>query len=167
MDIAHDLQSIGAQEQALVFPHFDAARAWALGNRLHALATARGLAIAIDVGTFGQPLFFAALAGTTPDNVDWVRRKRNVVAHFRRSSYAVGLRMQQAGTTLDAKHGLASADYTPYGGAFPLTVAGVGVVGTITVSGLPQRADHEFVVETLCAELGHDYAALALALARS
>ncbi|WP_179404226.1 heme-degrading domain-containing protein [Burkholderia guangdongensis] len=163
MDIAHDLQSIGAQEQALVFLNFDAARAWALGNRLHALATERGHAIAIDVVTFGQPLFFAALAGTTPDNVDWVRRKRNVVAHFRRSSYAVGLRMQQAGTTLDAKHGLALADYAPHGGAFPLTVAGTGVIGSITVSGLPQRADHEFVVEALCAELGRDYAALALA----
>lgn len=100
MDIAHDLQSIGAQEQALVFPHFDPARAWALGNRMHALATSRGHAIAIDIVTFGQPLFYAALAGATPDNADWVRRKRNVVAHFRRSSYAIGLRMQQAGATL-------------------------------------------------------------------
>ena len=162
MDIALDLQSINAQEQALVFPHFDPARAWALGNRLHALATARGHAVAIDVGTFGQPLFFAALAGTTPDYVDWVRRKRNVVAHFRRSSYAVGLRAQQAGTTLDAKYGLAVAEYAPFGGAFPLTVAGAGVIGTVTVSGLPQRADHELVVEALCAELGCDYAALAL-----
>jgi uncharacterized protein (UPF0303 family) len=163
MDIALDLQSIGAQEQALVFPQFDAARAWALGNRLHALATARGHAVAIDVFSFGQPLFFAALAGTSPDNVDWVRRKRNVVAHFRRSSYAIGLRMQQAGTTLADKHGLPVSEYAPHGGAFPLTVAGVGVIGSITVSGLPQRSDHELVVEALCAELGHDYAALALA----
>jgi uncharacterized protein (UPF0303 family) len=28
---------------------------------------------------------------------------------------------------------------------------------------LPQRADHELVVEALCAELGRDYAALRLA----
>ncbi|MBS6363459.1 heme-degrading domain-containing protein [Burkholderia sp.] len=163
MDIALDLQSIGAQEQALVFSQFDAARAWALGNRLHALATARGHAVAIDICTFGQPLFFAALAGTSPDNVDWVRRKRNVVAHFRRSSYAVGLRMQQAGTTLADKHGLPVADHAPHGGAFPLTVAGAGVIGSVTVSGLPQRADHELVVEALCAELGKNYAELALA----
>ncbi|KVZ07213.1 heme-degrading domain-containing protein [Burkholderia ubonensis] len=163
MDIPLDLQSIGAQEQALVFPRFDAARAWALGSRLHALAASRGHPVAIDIATFGQTLFFAALAGATPDNADWVRRKRNVVGHFRRSSYAIGLRMQQAGTTLADKHGLPVTEYSPHGGAFPLTVDGAGVIGSVTVSGLPQRADHELVVEALCAELGQDYAALALA----
>jgi uncharacterized protein (UPF0303 family) len=163
MDIAHDLQSIAAQEKALVFPRFDAARAWQLGAYLREIATARGLALAIDVRTFGQPLFFSALDGATPDNIDWVRRKSNVVAHFRRSSYAIGLRMQQAGTTLADKHGLPVSEYAPHGGAFPLTVAGAGVIGSVAVSGLPQRADHELVVEALAFELGEDYGKLALA----
>ncbi|WP_027797195.1 heme-degrading domain-containing protein [Paraburkholderia acidipaludis] len=165
MDIAHDLQSIAAQEAALVFPRFDAARAWELGACLHEFARARSLAVVIDVRTFGQPLFFSALEGTTPDNVDWVRRKSRVVEHFRRSSYAIGLRMQQAGTTLAEKHGLPVADYATHGGAFPLAVAGAGVIGSVTVSGLPQRADHELVVEALCALLGADYGQLALAKA--
>lgn len=165
MDIAHDLQSITAQEKALVFPHFDADRAWQLGAYLREIAKARGLVLAIDVRTFGQSLFFCALDGATPDNADWVRRKSNVVAHFRRSSYALGLRMQQAGTTLAEKHGLAASEYAPHGGAFPLTLASTGVIGSVTVSGLPQRADHELVVEALCAHLGHDYRKLALAKA--
>jgi uncharacterized protein (UPF0303 family) len=165
MDIAQDLQSIAAQEAALVFPRFDAARAWELGSFLHELARVRSLAIAIDVRTFGQPLFFSALDGTTPDNVEWVRRKSRVVERFRRSSYAIGLRMQQAGTTLAEKHGLPLADYASHGGAFPLAVAGAGVIGTVTVSGLPQRGDHELVVEALCAQLGADYGQLALAKA--
>ena len=55
------------------------------------------------------------------------------------------------------------SDYAPHGGSFPLIVAGAGVIGSVTVSGLPQRADHELVVEALCAELGADYNALALA----
>lgn len=163
MDIEHDLHMIAAQEQALVFPRFDAARAWKLGAYLHELATARSLALAIDICTFGQPLFFNALEGATPDHVNWVRRKRNVVAHFRRSSYAVGLSMQRAGTTLADKHGLPAAEYASHGGAFPITLAGAGVIGSLTVSGLAQRADHELAVEALCAELGHDYAKLALA----
>ena len=34
---------------------------------------------------------------------------------------------------------------------FRLRVAGAGIVGSVTVSGLPHRADHELVVEALCA----------------
>ncbi|SFJ43940.1 Uncharacterized protein, UPF0303 family [Paraburkholderia megapolitana] len=163
MDIAHDLQSIAAQEKALVFPHFDTDRAWQFGVALRDMATTRGLALVIDIRTFGQQLFFSALEGTTPDNLDWARRKGNVVAQFRRSSYSVGLRMQQAGSTLTEKHGLSFADYASHGGAFPLTVSSAGVIGSVTVSGLPQRSDHELVVEALCAHLGHDYGKLALA----
>ncbi|CAM2193281.1 glc operon protein GlcG [Paraburkholderia kururiensis] len=165
MDIAHDLQSITHQEKTLVFPRFDADRAWEVGAWLHEIAKARALAVVIDVRTFGQPLFFAALDGTTPDNVDWARRKGNVVEHFRRSSYAIGLRMQQAGTSLAEKHGLPVSGYASHGGAFPLTVAGAGVIGSVTVSGLPQRSDHELVVEALCALLDEDYSKLALAKA--
>ncbi len=79
------------------------------------------------------------------------------------SSYSVGLRLQQAGATLVDKHGLPVADYAAHGGAFPLMVEGVGAIGSVTVSGLPQRADHELVVEALCALLGRDYSQLALA----
>ncbi|CAG9195609.1 conserved hypothetical protein [Paraburkholderia tropica] len=165
MDIAHDLQSVAAQERALVFPRFDADRAWQLGACLRELAVARSHAVAIDVRTFGHTLFFCALAGTSPDNADWVRRKSRVVEHFRRSSYAIGLRMQQSGTTLAEKHGLPLAEFATHGGAFPLTVDGVGVIGSVTVSGLPQRMDHELVVEALCSQLGADYSQLALAKA--
>lgn len=162
MEIAQELQSIALQEQTLVFPGFDADIAWSIGTRLRTLAQSRGHALAIEIARFGQPLFFSALSGTTPANGAWVRRKRNVVEHFRISSYAMALRMQQGGHNLSERYGLPAADYAASGGAFPISVAGVGVIGTIVVSGLPHRDDHELVVEALCDELGHDYAKLAL-----
>jgi uncharacterized protein (UPF0303 family) len=163
MGWSEDLEQIGLQERELVFPRFDEETAWDLGSGLRMLAVEMGLAVVIDVRRFGQPLFYSALEGTTPDNVEWVRRKNNVVARFHRSSYAVGLKLKLKNETLQDQCGLPLIDYATHGGAFPITVSGAGVVGSVTVSGLPQRADHELVVEALCGVLGRDYEALRLA----
>jgi uncharacterized protein (UPF0303 family) len=84
------------------------------------------------------------------------------VARFHRSSYAVGLKLKASNDTLTGQQGLPLGDFATHGGSFPLTVEGAGVVGSVTVSGLPQRADHELVVEALCGLLGRDYAELRL-----
>jgi uncharacterized protein (UPF0303 family) len=160
--LSDDLAVIAVQENELQFSRFDEDAAWQLGARLRELAVLRKLGVAIDVRRFGQPLFYSALAGTSPDNPEWVRRKSNVVARFHRSSYAIGLELQQTGGSLLEKHGLSLADYAVHGGSFPIRVTSAGVIGSVTVSGLPQRADHELAVEALCAELGKDYASLAL-----
>ena len=158
-----DLKQIAVQERELVLPRLDASIGWELGSRMRAMASERKLAVVIDVRRFGQPLFYAAMNGTTPDNVEWVRRKNNVVARFHSSSYAIGLKEKIKNETLLESQGLPVADYATHGGAFPLAVEGAGVVGSATVSGLPQRSDHELVVEALCALLGRDYAQLRLA----
>lgn len=163
MELTEDLERIALQERELVLPRFDTRFAWELGSRLRAMAIERKLAIVIDVCRFGQPLFYAAMEDTTPDNVEWVRRKSNVVARFHCSSYAVGLKEKIKNETLLESQGLAVTDYATHGGSFPLAVAGAGIVGSATVSGLPQRRDHELVVEALCALLGRDYETLRLA----
>jgi uncharacterized protein (UPF0303 family) len=162
MGLSEDLDRIALQERELVLPRLDAQVAWELGTRLRTLAVERGLTLVVDVRRFGQPLFYTALEGTKPDNPEWVRRKINVVARYHRSSYGVGLSLKSSNETLLGREGLAVADYAAAGGCFPLTVAGAGVVGCVTVSGLPQRADHELVVEALCALLGRKYAELKL-----
>ena len=162
MAVTEDLERIALQERELRLPRLDAQVAWELGTCLRGYATQRGMVLVIDVRRFGQPLFYAALDGTTPDNGEWVRRKSNVVARFHRSSYAVGLTQKMKGTSLHERYGLPVADYAADGGSFPLAVEAAGVVGSVTVSGLPQRDDHNLVVEALCAHLGRDFAALKL-----
>jgi len=162
MGLSEDLEKIALQESELVLPQLDAETAWQLGSLLRTMCAERSLAVVIEVRRFGQPLFYAAMEGTTPDNFEWVRRKSNVVARFHRSSYAVGLREKQKGQTIYENQGLSLSDYATHGGSFPLRVAGAGVVGSITVSGLPMRQDHELVIEALCALLNRPYLELRL-----
>src|ERR1700678_207735 len=162
MGLSEDLQRIALQERELSLARLDARVAWQLGVRLHSLADERNLAVVIDVRRFGQPLFYAALEGTTPDNAEWVRRKSNVVARFHRSSYAVGLKLKSKNETLADQQGLSLVDYATHGGSFPLAVIDAGVLGSLTVSGLPQRADHELAVEALCGLLGRNFHELQL-----
>lgn len=158
-----DLTQIAIQEKRLQFDHFNHTIAWILGNRLREVAEAQGQSVAIDIQLHGQPLFFYAMSGTSPDNVDWVRRKRNVVLRYHQSSYAIGLQLKQQNTTLTEKVGVDARDYAPHGGCFPLMVKGTGCVGTITVSGLPQRQDHNLIVKVLSELLNQPHDELALA----
>jgi uncharacterized protein (UPF0303 family) len=162
MGLSEDLDRVSLQERELQFDSMDEKRAWEIGSRLRAMAVERELSIVIDIRRFGQPLFYTALHGTTPDNVEWVRRKSNVVARFHRSSYGIGLHLKNKNDSIEAR-GLPTAEYASHGGSFPIIVRNAGIVGSITVSGLPQRADHELVVEALCSILHRDYQELKLA----
>ena len=149
MSIEQDQEKILLQEKRLQFKHFDADAAWTIGTALKAAAERRKVSVAIDIQMHGMPLFSYAMAGITPDNWDWIRRKRNVVMRYQRSSYAIGLKYERAKTTLHAATGLELKDFAPHGGCFPILLAVTGCVGTIAVSGLPQREDHALVVEVL------------------
>ena len=146
MTIDQDIKKIALQETHLQFKHFDSQVAWAIGSALKTAAEKRHVAVAIDIQLAGHTLFSYAMPGTSPDNLDWIRRKRNVVMRYQRSSYAIGLKNEKAQTTLQSRSGLELKDYAPHGGCFPILLTGTGCVGTITVSGLPQRDDHMLVV---------------------
>lgn len=143
------IATLEGQERELIFARFDNADAWRLGCLLVELAQERELGITIDVRRGTQQLFHAALPGTTADNDTWVERKVRVVERFGASSYLVGLRALAKGTTFVVQHDLPLQQYAAHGGCFPVRVADVGVVGTVTVSGLAQADDHALVVEAL------------------
>lgn len=162
MGLHEDLDRIALQERDLILPRLDANVAWQIGSKLRAFAAERHLPVVIDIRRFGHPLFYTAMDETTPDNPEWVRRKGNVVARFHHSSYIEALKEKLKGKTIYESQGLPIADFATHGGSFPLRVANAGVVGSITVSGLPMRQDHELVVEALCAVLGRNYDELKL-----
>jgi uncharacterized protein (UPF0303 family) len=148
------IASLEAQEEQLVFTRFDNTDAWQLGAAMVAAATERSLPITIDIRRHGHQLFHVALPGTTAENDSWIERKVNVVNRFGAASYLVGRRLAANGTELNEALGVEPRLFAAHGGAFPIRIADVGVVGTITVSGLPQADDHAFVTEMITAFLG-------------
>ena len=163
MPISDDLERLVLQEQRLRFRAFSEATAWEMGTQLRTLAETRKLPIVIDIRLVNRQLFHSALASSTPDNPEWVRRKSNVVLRYLKSSYRVGRELAGKNDTLDQHRGVSPLDYAPHGGSFPIHVEGTGVIGAITVSGLPEREDHNLVVEALAALLDQPLDGLALA----
>lgn len=162
MNLDDDIVRLILQEQQLVFSNFDLETAWRLGSSLRHTAHDHRASVAIEVSLRDQPVFYSAMPGTTVDNADWIRRKRNTVLHFSRSSYRVGCELAQKGETLSQSIGLPLRDYSTHGGGFPILLAGVGCIGAVVVSGLPQREDHHLVVQALADVLGKNYSSIAL-----
>ena len=143
------LDELEAQEARLVFDHFDDDVAWSLGVALREAATLAGLPVAISIRRNGQRLFHTALPGASADNDGWLDRKCAVVDRYGQSSLRVGEQFRVNGKSFDTDSRLDTSAFAAHGGAFPVLVRGTGCVGTIAVSGLPQREDHRLVVETL------------------
>ncbi len=148
------LAEVAAEEAELQLPGFTEDDAWALGSALVATARERGLPVAVDITRHGHQLFHAALPGSSPDNDRWIERKARVVDRFGHSSLYMRTLCAQDGTTLEEKFLLDGRVFAAHGGAFPLLVRGVGPIGTVVVSGLPQVEDHRMVVAALREHLG-------------
>ena len=163
MTLEHDIERLAVQEERLCFSHFDKATAWQLGCLLKAEAEAQNLPLTIEIWMGAEAVFLHAMDGTTPLNADWARRKRNTVHLMQRSSYAVGRTNLFKDQTLESSLGLSTRDYADHGGCFPIRVTGVGgCVGTVAVSGAPQRDDHNLVVAVLANFCGVPLAEVAL-----
>ncbi|WP_370080416.1 heme-degrading domain-containing protein [Streptacidiphilus sp. MAP12-16] len=138
-----------AEQQRLRLARFDNDDAWRLGCLLVELARERGHVVTVDVRRGEQQLFHCALPGTSADNDAWIERKLRVVRRYGESSYLVGQRFRDQGSSFEEKSRLDPDRFAAHGGAFPILVDGVGAVGTVAVSGLPQLEDHRLVVEAL------------------
>ena len=160
MSTEDDIARIKRQEQELVLDRFDEAVAFEIGAAIRERALLDGLSLVVDLRTWDRQLFFTATPGTTVDNAEWVRRKINTVRRFQRASYRMVL--ERGEQPFSPQSGADPADYVIAGGGFPIRVHGAGIVGALTISGLPGRKDHAVAVDALCDYLGRPRADLAL-----
>lgn len=144
------LDQLLQQETDLVFESFNYDDAFELGCLIRDEAVKRNASIAIDITIAGQQRFFCALPGTSNDNTDWIRRKMNTVNRYGHSSYYIGEKHRQANTDFWSKTKLDPNEFAAHGGCFPIIIKDTGMIGTVTVSGLPQLDDHTLV--TSCIE---------------
>ena len=107
----------------------------------------------------GSATLFALVVGV-PAGYGLARmraRKAAVVYRFGHSSFYMGVSTPEGGPAFHERYMLDPREYAAYGGSFPIIVDGTGPVGTMTVSGLPQQADHELVVELIGLFLGQRF----------
>lgn len=136
------------QEKSLRFASFTMEDGWKLGLIIRDRVTEHGGNAAVDVTVGGVQLFRCAVGVPTPNNSRWIRRKMNTVLENWKSSLRVTIEMEMANRTLEG-FGMSAAEFALSGGSFPIWVEGQGVIGTATVSGLPQTHDHQMVAESI------------------
>jgi uncharacterized protein (UPF0303 family) len=148
------INAIALEEQSLTFPEFDQKTALDLGLAVLRKARQEQVAVTIDIRRGDHILFHYSMPGTGPNNDRWVERKSNTVQLIQKSSYRVGLELALKGDTLENRQALDPAEYASHGGSFPIRVKGAGLIGAVTVSGLPQEEDHALVVASVKELLG-------------
>ena len=109
----------------------------------------RRLAIAIDVRMKDWIVFHASLPGSTPDNDLWIARKARVVNATGNSTMYERVLAEEQGIDWYAVKGLSEELHAIHGGALPLNVVGLGLMGALIISGLPQVEDHLLGVEII------------------
>jgi uncharacterized protein (UPF0303 family) len=140
---------LAAQARDCDLREFSIDDAVALGLLATTRALAAELPIVIEVHHLGRQVYRVALPGSLPDSDDWIARKRRVVERLCSSTMAARVRYEEQGKDFNEATGLSLSEYAAHGGGFPIMVIGVGIVGAIYASGLPQVDDHEFLVSCL------------------
>ena len=125
------------------------AEALEIGAIAQEIGLDRRLAIAIDVRMKDWIVFHASLPGSTPDNDLWIARKARVVNATGNSTMYERVLAEEQGIDWYAVKGLSEELHAIHGGALPLNVVGLGLMGMLIISGLPQVEDHLLGVEII------------------
>jgi uncharacterized protein (UPF0303 family) len=109
----------------------------------------RGLAIAVEIRLKEWIVFHASLPGSTTESDLWIARKARVVLATGNSTMYERVLAEEQGIDWYAVNGFSEETHAIHGGGLPLNVKGMGCVGMMLISGLPQVQDHLLGVEVL------------------
>lgn len=142
------MESIKAQESMYAFDRIDEDLALQMGIYVIRCAREIGKPVATRITLNRRTLFAYSMPGTKPESDNWIRRKENLSYATNGSSYYWECWCELGEHPFEWR-GMTYQDYAPAGGCFPLCVKGVGMVGTLTISGMASHEDHALAFETI------------------
>lgn len=152
MDTDKAIAIITEQEKILRFSTVSEEDLQTIGHDAVRRIRENGKAGYVEVAVNGLVLYSESVRGASPDNMEWIRRKRNLASRFWKSSLLTALEYRKAGKTLEGR-GLDWHDYALSGGSFPIILSSGLPVGTITVSGMTEWEDHQTAADAVAAFL--------------
>ena len=142
-------QGLALEAQTLVLPSLTQAEAIEIGEIAIALGRDRNLAIAVEVRMKEWTVFHISLPGSDTENDGWIARKARATLLTGNSTMYERVLAEEQGINWYESHGVTEATHAVHGGCLPLKVSGVGMLGMLLISGLPQVQDHLLGVEVI------------------
>lgn len=144
-----EMDRVLEQEKNLSFSSFTYGDAWRLAELIQEGARRENSAVSMRIELNGTVILQYLMDGTAEENLNWMRRKCNMVHFTGHSSYYVYHLLKENNDTIE-NWGLDLKDYTFMGGGFPLKIGG-STAGAVIVSGCPHEIDHKIVTDAIAA----------------
>lgn len=150
------MEELLEKEYNVTFDTFTHKLAFQMGENIKKTLDTYQEPLGIEIVLQGLPVFSYYKEGTTLNTKSWIEGKRKVVEFFGRSSAYI----EEWAKSLENKEDLDKNTYTfPYqnfynkfsldpiiyricGGSFPILIKNIGMIGSITISGLSRKEDH-------------------------
>lgn len=142
-----NIKKLGIEDENLTLSSFSHQDALDIGLKIISLAKKDNVHISVHIEKNRVPIFTYLMDNTTEENYEWMHRKKRVVDHYQKNSAFIGDRFERLGIKHCTHSLLDPQYYQAVGGSIPIHVQGVGMIGTLTVSGLTSELDHFYAVK--------------------